>query len=359
MRQHLFEHYMAQTLTFEEMMTQARDLDRQYRTGLFDAMNVKDADYVRKVGEEDTPIRHGSTPAMESGRGIFSDEDIGCLTQVCMDQFVQLARSHGYRVSQNPFYLRIYDLDAKIWWVNEPLPPFDNLIAYHQYAQTIARDPEYALGARPGIINRTNLETVLENITKSQVGLGRHPNDWGTGYHRYEELIQTAKATLRNLEATGLCNTMKDTCTDLKNLRKMYSSPEAMGIFKPGDSNEEITTALVRQQEHLKALMAMTFQKAREQLEDNVKAMNRQLLSPSGHDQIKLAQTLQETIYRIAVRYDILSNQYPELMVYLSGDETPFYFIGEQMHNMKQLQHQSTSASARFTTRSIPCSAKK
>lgn len=343
-RQQLFKQYWQKQITFDEMLSNARSIHNQNREPFLAALKVKDAGYHRKPDEIDIPVRSGSSPGTPAGRGIFSDEDIECETAACLQLVKHYAEQFNYPIEEKPLHLYIRELDLKIWKPRQAPPNLSDQWAYHTYALTLVQDEEYAWGARYGTHERPMpMEVVLENLTKGYVGFTRKPDQWGNGYHRYEELIQLAKNTVRSLESTGLCDTLDNICQTLQDFRKMRTSPESLGWFSPGMPDTDFQKQLYQRQQEMIGLMGQAFEKAQEQMNRDIKALEQQLcyannLTPETPLYAK-AKSLQESLYRIAVRYDLLANRYPELMQRLATrNEFPLQFATRQMNAIARIE---------------------
>jgi hypothetical protein len=343
-RELLYQRYWRGHITFEQMLQQARSLHHQTRDPFMAMLHVREAGYVRQPGETDLPVRTGADPGVPTGRGIFSDEDIECETQACLQQVLYLAKQSHYPVTDTRFHLLILPIDTKVWKQVGQMPALSDMAAYHDFSRGIALDSEYALGAKYGSTQpRAALESVLENITKGQLAFALPPSRWGSGYHRYEELIQMAKNTVRSLEAAGLCTEeLSQTCQELNDLRKMRRSPESLGLFRHGISDAALTLALEKQQQRMLDLTQQALQKAERMMTADVKKLYRRIHSPVGMGQDAVANRdtiqMQETLYRIAVRYDVLANRYPALMGRLSGEPSPLCVVYRLMGQIQLLE---------------------
>ncbi len=352
-RNSLYDRYNRQEITFDQMLQEARTLDAVRRQPFLTKLGVLPASTQRKPGEQNLAVRTGSDPTRADGRGIFSDEDVECATKACIDRFRQAASLMDYPTRETSFHLFIKPLDLKVW---KPAsladPAMDNLSRFHDFAQAMALDSEFALGARQGDgITRSSLETVLENLTKGHLGYAYPPKAWGKGYHPYEELIQVSKNTVRTMEATGLCTQYPSDCQRLQELRRMRKSPAELGLFQPGVSEAELYSVLEAQQEQDLAWMTEAFSSAQEQMAKDIADLNRKLCAASEAGEIpaplqQQSQEAQRALYRIAVRYDVLFHQYPELMRRISGMASPFPFACQSIHQINMLRLAETSPTA-------------
>lgn len=265
----LWQDYMSGKKKWSDIVEEAHRREQNGRAALMRKWQIRPAEYHPKVNE-DVVIRTGTDPMAPVGRGEFSDEDLTANTLKAWQQLEEAARQSNLKIQRDEQagFFFIPELNTLVWKPKEPISPTDKP-HYLSYIKTISTHPEVVDPASANPI--FSMEYVLAMINKGQQGLCEPVEKWGKdSYQRYETLIQLAKSTHHALEKTELAEKHPHYSQRWWDLCKMRKSPEELGLFKPGDSEQSILNALRREQTRMQELMSQAFSKARRELDNQL-----------------------------------------------------------------------------------------
>lgn len=277
LQESLWKEYQDGKLEWSDMMNKARRIEREGRARVLEVWKIqkraKGESYNAADSKTDQRIVYldGSDPV--ETRGPFSDLDLTANTLEAWDKMRETAQKMGYKTEadedEDIYFFRIPALNAVIW---RPRPGGDSILPgdpdFVKYAKFSATNIE---SVDPSSVNPTfSIENVIAMANKGQVGFSKPVDDWGSGYIRYETLIQMAKATSLAMKNTGLSEKKPDDYNRLFKLCKMKQSPAELGIFKRGASEGEIKAGLEKEQKNIRALLTESFELSREQLEEKM-----------------------------------------------------------------------------------------
>jgi hypothetical protein len=263
----LWDAYFTKGVPWEDMMAKARELE-EGRTELLKEWGIKPADYKPK-SHENIVIRSGTDPAdaEKGGRGVHSDEDLTANTLKAWKEWQTKAKAHGFEVQLNneAGYFKIAELNTLVWKPSKYAPkPRQGSFGLW------VNDPEVV----PKSSNqpKIQMEHTLPLYKKGRRGLREPVENWGKNFGElYETLIQTAKSTHHEMEKSGVHKQEPEKFQRLWDLCKMRKSPEALGIFKPGQSEAKSLERLQTEQEDLRNLMARSYKISVKDLKSRLK----------------------------------------------------------------------------------------
>jgi hypothetical protein len=315
------------------MMELARALEPRLRGDEMAGLGIMDAGRNRFAIE-----RAGTSPF--SGRGIFSDEDLQLKNIEQMQRVLKWAKEKGYKVTGGNRYLfKIEKLDTVVWKPGQYVPGHNGAAGTIESSLAQSLEPEFASGAKPG--SRPHpLESSLENTTKGSKGLfEKLPK----GYQAELEIVAGAKDVLRSMQAAGMCNGDRARiCRNLDDLRKMRKSPSELGLGNLDDAQLKLRKLMMEAFRESEQQFAAEFEELSGRLRKAGSAVERDTL-------LRQAAEMRERAIRMGTRFEVLSNQHPEMMRELSGGKTPRAFWGEQTEKIRLLNEGAESAAGNVT----------